>query len=72
MIEAISGIFLDRDKVLLLQRAAHRTWNPNKWDLMGGDIQEGEEDEEVLHRDARDKLGISVINIITRGILEVR
>ena len=71
MIEAISGIFLDKSKALLLQRAAQRTRNPNKWDLVGGDIQEGEDPEEVLLRDAKDKLGVDTVSIRTRGILEL-
>lgn len=71
MIEAISGIFLESNRVLLLQRAAQRTWNPNKWDLMGGDVREGEDFEEVFLRDAKQKLGINTVSIKTRGILEL-
>lgn len=71
MIETISGIFLDKNKVLLLQRAANRSRNKNLWDLMGGDIQEGEEAEEVLHRDARLKLGISIKAVKLRGVLQL-
>lgn len=63
-IEAISGVFLgEEDSLLLLQRTPQRTHSPNKWDIMGGDIRPGETPEEVLHRDAGEKLHITEVRI---------
>ena len=63
-IEAISGLFIGHDNsLLLLQRNARRTYSPNQWDVMGGDMQPGETPEEVLHRDAQGKLNIPQVEI---------
>ena len=68
-IEAISGLFLgQRDSLLLLQRAPQRTHYPNKWDIMGGNIQPGETPEEVLHRDANEKLHITNVQIFQTAV----
>ncbi len=72
MIEAFCGIFLgEGNTFLLLKRGEKRTWNPGKWDLMGGDVQEGEDPKAVLLRDARDKLNIRVKTIQARGDIVV-
>ena len=59
-IEAISGVFTNdkRDKVLLLRRSLNRTYDPTKWDLMGGDIMPNETPYHALIRDALEKLNL--------------
>lgn len=67
-IEAISGVFFEnrtRNQVLLLRRNPQRTFSPNLWDLMGGDIKPQEPLIEAIVRDATEKLNISSIKIDT-------
>lgn len=61
IIEAISGIFLNEEgKILLVRRTPKRTYNPNTYDLIGGDILPKETPIQTLLRDAKDKLGIKL------------
>lgn len=71
MIESIYGIFLKDECVLLLQRAPTRTFNRNKFDLMGGDIEPGHTPVEMLIKDALRKLNIGARNIRYRDYLIV-
>jgi 8-oxo-dGTP pyrophosphatase MutT (NUDIX family) len=66
---AISGVFLSQEdsKVLLLRRSPHRTHSPSQWDLMGGDIKQGETPREILKRDAKGKLGITISSVEEKG-----
>lgn len=63
-IEAISGVFIRGEEVLLTKRSAGRSINQGKIDLVGGDIQAGKSPEEVLRDDAKGKLNISDITVL--------
>jgi 8-oxo-dGTP pyrophosphatase MutT (NUDIX family) len=67
MIEANCAIFINEEKILALQRAPTRRFNPNKWGFMNGDIQEGKSPEEILIKDALDKLHLHVDTITECG-----
>ncbi len=57
--QAIYGIFLNQaNKVLLFERTRERTYRPSEFDLMGGEIQEGETPEQAFLREVQDKVGI--------------
>ena len=66
---AISGVFLSQEdsRVLLLRRNPHRTYSPSQWDLMGGDIKQGEIPRETLEKDAKGKLGITISSVEEKG-----
>ena len=66
-VEAISGIFLKEDKLLLLKRGEKRTFFPGKWDLMGGDVLPEEIPFDALRRDAAHKLNVDNISIRKEG-----
>lgn len=47
-------------KMLAVQRAAHKDFLPNKWELVGGHIEFGESLEEGLKREILEELNIEV------------
>lgn len=65
-LEANSGVFVDklREQVLLLHRNPYRTYGKLLWDLMGGDIKEGEIPRIVFERDANEKLHLRDVTIL--------
>ncbi len=53
--------FIHHDgKMLAVQRAAHKTFLPNQWELVGGHIEHGETLEQGLAREIREELGAEV------------
>ncbi len=63
-VEAISAIFIQGDiEILLLHRTPGRTYNPDRWDLMGGDILPGESPTDTFCRDAVEKLNLRRGNV---------
>jgi mutator protein MutT len=64
--EAICGVLINEKKqILLAKRTVKRTYSPNLYDLMGGDIIPGEKPIETLFRDAKEKFGIQLDGEIT-------
>ena len=47
-------------EVLLLKRAEHMIWEPNKWDLPGGHRKQDEEIEDAARREVKEELGIDI------------
>ncbi len=53
----------DSHKFLALKRSASDESRPNDWDLVGGHVIFGEENEESLHREAREEADIEISGI---------
>ncbi len=67
-IEAISGVFIQAEKVLLVERTK-RTNESYTWEVMGGDILPGEQPLDTLMRDAHDKLNIANPTVLATTII---
>lgn len=58
---AICGILMnEKGEIFLAKRTAKRTFNPACFDLLGGDILEGETPRDTLIRDTKEKIGIEL------------
>lgn len=57
----VEGILIRDDGVLLVRRSPCKRVFPDRWDLFGGHVEQGESLEEALHREAREELGIEVL-----------
>lgn len=59
MLHDCVGALLVRDGRILLGRRAHdRAWLPDAWDMPGGHIEAGEDQDDALRRELREELGI--------------
>jgi 8-oxo-dGTP diphosphatase len=56
--EIACAAFLRDGFILLAKRASHKTWYPNRWDLIGGHVETGESVENALVREAREEVGL--------------
>lgn len=56
---AVDLLLISGNKVLL-QRRANTGWNDGKWNLIGGHIEDDENWEQALAREAKEELGISI------------
>ena len=62
--EVAKVIIISPDKeVLLLKRAEHMIWEPNKWDLPGGHRKKDEELDEAARREVKEEVGIDIENL---------
>lgn len=50
-------------KILLLKRASHDEWMPNKWGLAGGGIEPGEDAESAAIREVLEETSLSLVKI---------
>lgn len=57
---AVGGALVRRGRILLVQRAANRTWLPGYWELPGGRVEAGEQLERALVREFREEAGLRV------------
>jgi 8-oxo-dGTP pyrophosphatase MutT (NUDIX family) len=58
---AIAVVVDEDNKILLLKRSAEpKTWQPNKWALVGGGIEKGESAEEAVKREIKEETGLDV------------
>lgn len=53
------AILLKDGRLLLGKRASHRKAYPDKWDLIGGRVEDGEVMEDALARELHEELGIA-------------
>lgn len=54
----VAGILLRGDRVLLVKRAASRSFYPGVWDIPGGHSEDGEVPEQTLVRELAEELGV--------------
>ena len=47
-------------EVLLVRRASHMMWHPDKWDLPGGHWKKGENGSSAAIRELKEELGIDI------------
>ena len=51
---------LKKGRLLILRRFPSRRFLPNRWDVPGGHVEEGESDAPALRREAREETGLIV------------
>jgi 8-oxo-dGTP pyrophosphatase MutT (NUDIX family) len=51
------------NKVLILQRGDTAPWMPNKWSLVGGVVDDGENEFETIEREVKEEISLSPKNI---------
>ncbi len=59
MARLVCAIFIDGEKALLVKRAHHRKWSPNKWDMVGGHAEKGEGLDIALVRECQEEVGLT-------------
>ena len=60
-------IFDEDGKVLILKRASHMKWEPNKWDLPGGMIKKKETVKQAIKREVKEETGLVIKKIVEVG-----
>ncbi|MGF9565996.1 NUDIX hydrolase [Neorhizobium sp. BT27B] len=59
MARLVCAIFIDGEKALLVKRAHHRKWSPDKWDIVGGHAEKGEGLDIALVRECLEEVGLT-------------
>jgi len=59
MIDLVCGIFARGGQVLLVRRAPHKDWYPDRWDVPGGHVEKGESLDGALIRECVEEVGLS-------------
>ena len=68
---ALAVIYNDENRVLLLKRSSYPDqWMPNKWALVGGGVEEGEEPIDGCQREIKEETGLVIENLIERAVLQ--
>lgn len=57
--EVVAALIIQSQKILLGQRSSTRQYYPNVWDVFGGHVEPGEEQEQTLVREMQEELGIT-------------
>jgi 8-oxo-dGTP diphosphatase len=57
--EVVAALIIRSKKILLGQRSSTREYYPNVWDVFGGHVEPGEEQEQTLVRELEEELGIT-------------
>lgn len=62
LIKNVVAIIIDNDKrILLLKRSNYKDqWQPNKWSLVGGMIEDGESPTDALKREVVEETGLNI------------
>lgn len=55
-----AGVIIAGGRVLLAHRHPQRRWYPDRWDLIGGHLEAGEDPLDALRRECHEELGIAV------------
>ena len=56
-------VLLNDNKALILKRGSTAPWMPNKWSLVGGGIEEGENPKEAIMRECLEEIGLKPNNV---------
>jgi 8-oxo-dGTP diphosphatase len=64
------AILLDGERLLLGRRALHRRAYANRWDVIGGRVEEGETVEEALRRELAEEIGVIPTTYAPLGAIE--
>ena len=57
--EIVAALIVRSQKILLGKRSATRMFYPDVWDVFGGHMEPGEQQEETLRRELAEELGIT-------------
>jgi 8-oxo-dGTP diphosphatase len=57
--EVVAALIIQSHKILLGQRSATRRFYPGVWDVFGGHIEPGEQQQQTLVRELQEELGIT-------------
>jgi mutator protein MutT len=63
--KAAAVIITKGNKILLAKRSKNLSEEPNKWENMGGSVDSGETFEQAIRREAKEELGVELINLQT-------
>lgn len=66
----VGVVVVHKSKVLLMHRAKDTPFIPDKWDFLGGGIEDGETALEAAHRELLEESGISVQQMSFLGAVE--
>ena len=69
MLVVVVGALVREDRVLLVHRSPSKQAHPDRWDLPGGCVEDGESEIGALERELREELGVQ---IATRSALHLR
>ena len=68
---ALAVIYNDENRVLLLKRSSYPDqWMPNKWALVGGGVEDGEEPIAGCAREIKEETGLVIKNLLERAVLQ--
>ncbi|GAA0292239.1 hypothetical protein GCM10009528_06420 [Kineococcus aurantiacus] len=62
MYTVVTGILVERSRVLLTLRSPRREAHPGTWALPGGQVEPGEQETDALRRELREELGIDALD----------
>lgn len=68
---ALAIIFNKHMEVLLLQRSSFKNqWMPEKWGLVGGGVEEGEEPIDAVAREIKEEIGLDIDDFREKFVLQ--
>jgi 8-oxo-dGTP pyrophosphatase MutT (NUDIX family) len=69
-INAICIIFDKNMRILLVRRSPDSDWEPNKWGLVGGGVEEGEKPIEGVAREIEEEIGLEPKTLIEKFVIQ--
>ena len=57
--EVVAALIIQSQRILLGQRSAARRFYPGVWDVFGGHVEPGEQQQQTLVRELQEELGIT-------------
>ena len=57
------AILFYQEKILILQRGSTAPWMPNKWSLVGGVVDEGENPKQSVIREIKEEIGVDISDL---------